>query len=80
MSDKAQAIQVSTDIEIDWAQLGRVFADEPSSHQAAFIMGFYEGVIDMQLAYIGAEPIFVDDREDVANLITALADFIRNPA
>ncbi|MEV5068917.1 hypothetical protein MRBLMI12_000473 [Microbacterium sp. LMI12-1-1.1] len=80
MTDKSQAIQVTTEVEVDWAELGRIFADESSPKQAEFLMGFYEAVQDSQLAFIGAEKIFNGDRADVARVVEDLAAFIREPA
>ncbi|QUE25308.1 hypothetical protein SEA_FIZZLES_11 [Microbacterium phage Fizzles] len=76
MTDKSQAIQVSVDLEIDWAELGRVFAEETSARQAEFILGFYEAVADAQLIYIGQERIFDGERDDVASVMQLLATYI----
>lgn len=80
MSDMSQAVSVSTEVEIDWAELGRVFADQSSPKQAEFIVGFYEAVADMQLAYIGAEKIFDGEREPIAQVVESLGYFIREGA
>lgn len=78
MSDIGQAIQVTPNIDIDWAELGRVLAEEASQRQAEFLMGFYEAVADVQLAYIGDEAIYGRDRSDVAQVFENLAFFIRD--
>lgn len=77
MSDINQAIQVTTSVDLDWAELGHVFADESSPYQAAFLMGFYEAISDMQLQFIGVDTIFDGDREDVARVLGDLAEAIR---
>lgn len=80
MTDAAQAIKVTTDIEINWNELGRVFADEVSDKQAEFFVGFYEAVADMQLAYIGSWWQFDDNpqlRRDLADMLVELATHIR---
>lgn len=76
MSDMSQAVQVETTIEIDWAELGRVLADERSDRQAEFLTGFYEAVADTQLAFIGAERVYGDEREDIARVLSDLAQHI----
>jgi len=78
MSNIETAITVAR-LDIDWAELGRVFAEQSSSDQAAFLVGFYENVVDMQLAYIGSEPIFGNaGRDDVSDVIYNLAGLIRH--
>lgn len=74
MADMTQAVKVETSVEIDWAELGRIFAEQLSTDQAAFLIGFYEGVSDMQLAYIGSEKAFdgFDSRHDVSVVISNL--------
>lgn len=76
MSNIDQAIQVETTVEIDWAELGRVFADQSSDAQAKFFMGFYEGVTDEQVAYIGADKIFDGNRSYVSGVFENLSYFI----
>ena len=81
MSDIDVAIDVTTSVDINWGELGRVFADQSSPDQAAFILGFYEAVVDTQLAFIGSERIFDEaDRADVAQFVDNLAYFIREPS
>jgi hypothetical protein len=68
-------------IAIDPADLGRYVAKLGSPEQAEFILGFYEEIVSMQMAYIGTEPIFDTSgtRADVASVIKDLAEFISHP-
>lgn len=80
MNEIEKAIQVTTEVEIDWAELGRVFADQSSPKQAEFIVGFYEAVFDAQLAFIGSESVYGQERWEIAALVENLAYFIREGA
>lgn len=77
MSDIDQAISVTTTIDIDWEELGRICAERGSTEQAKFFIGFYEGVSDMQIAFIGSEKAFDVDRTAIADVYEALAAHIR---
>lgn len=78
MSDLNEAISVDVTPTIDWAELGRYFGEHVASpEQAAFFLGFYESVVDMQLAYIGSEAAFASaDRADVRQVLIDLAEHI----
>ncbi len=76
MTDVTQAISVETTVEIDWAELGRIFAEQASPDQAKFLLGFYEVVSDAQLAYIGSETAFDGVRSDVSGVLENLSYFI----
>ncbi|WP_336642828.1 hypothetical protein [Microbacterium sp. MMO-113] len=78
MSDMDQAVSVTTSVDIDWEELGRVFADQVSTDQARFFIGFYEAVVDEQLIFIADEKAFDlhDIRHDVSVLISNLGHFI----
>lgn len=77
MTDIDQAISVTTSVDIDWEELGRVCAEGYSTDQAKFFIGFYEAVNDMQLAFIGAEKAFDVDRTAIADVYDALTAHIR---
>ncbi|QNJ55507.1 hypothetical protein SEA_PHINKY_15 [Microbacterium phage Phinky] len=70
-----QAVEVSVTV-VDWTDLGRFFAEQSSTDQANFLLGFYEGVADAQLVYIGQESGFDAEREDVASVLHLLATYI----
>lgn len=77
MTDITDAVIVETTPVIDYAELGRYVASKvPSDEQAQFFIGFYEEVLDLQLAHIGAEAIFDGHRPHVAEVYAALASFI----
>lgn len=72
-----EAIEVDAHLEVDWEKLGRVFADEYSNNQAKFLLGFYEQVEDLQLAFIGSEKEIPEHaRADLADVLRRLASFI----
>jgi hypothetical protein len=78
MTSLDDAVTVSTSLDIEWAELGRYFGEQLASpQQAEFLMGVYESIADMQLAYIGSEPIFRPDRREVAQVFEDLAAHIR---
>lgn len=75
-------VRVDLRVELDWALLGRRFADLDSTDQAAFLVGVESGfqmlgVVDggMQLAYIG-DAVPDRSRGDVVGLLRELADAI----
>jgi len=75
-----QAVKVTPSIEIDWSALGRVFADQKSDDQAAFILGFFERVENLQLAFIGSDAQFdthASLRLEVSDVLDNLAYQIR---
>lgn len=79
--DIDDAVTVNSSAEIDWAELGRYFGQELGSpQQAEFLMGFYESVADLQLAFIGAQAIFRPLNHEVAQVIEDLAAHIRDGA
>lgn len=75
MIDIDQAIEVKVSVT-DWSDLGRLLAEQTSTDQADFLLGFYEGVADAQLLYISQESAFDAEREDVASVLHLLATYI----
>ncbi|QQO39191.1 hypothetical protein SEA_RUDY_9 [Microbacterium phage Rudy] len=75
MIDIDQAIEVKVSVS-DWSDLGRLLAEQVSSDQAEFLLGFYEGIADAQLIYIGQEKGFDAERTDVASVLHLLATYI----
>lgn len=77
-----EAVQAEAEVSltIEPSDLGRALARYSSPEQAGVILGFYEDINDMQLAYIGSEPAFDNaGRADVAAVLRTLADFIESP-
>lgn len=75
MTDIEQAIEVKLSVT-DWSDLGRLLAEQTSTDQAEFLLGFYEEIADAQLIYIGQEKGFDAERADVASVFQLLATYI----